>query len=399
MQLFFTVIIIIDSILMNADKPYDFLIVGAGLYGSSFAWRASQAGLKCLVIDRRSEVGGNIGCDYSNGICVHKYGPHIFHTSNYELWRIVNQLTPFNNFINTPLARNGNKIYNLPFNMNTFYQLWGCTTPSEAQAIIHRQQQEAIERQISNGHYVAANLEEQALRMVGKDIYRIFIKCYSEKQWGRECSSLPSSIIKRLPLRFSFNNNYFDDKYQGVPEKGYNDLIDNMLVGVKVILKCNYCDNRDYFNSIAKNVIYTGSIDEFFDYSLGKLQYRSVHLDNTILQIPSFQGVAVVNYTSDVDSFTRIIEHKYFEPHNELQIKAPITIISKEFSEEWTEGKERCYPITTAENLILYNKYKDMALNTNVAFGGRLAEFKYYNMDEIILRAFETVEKYRCKIF
>lgn len=353
-------------------EKHDILIVGAGLYGSAFAYKAKKAGKKILVIDKRSQLGGNLYCEKKHDINIHKYGAHIFHTSNEVVWSFVNSIVPFNHFINAPIANYKGKIYNLPFNMNTFYALWGVTTPADAK--------KKIEAQSKISSATPKNLEEKAISMVGTDIYKTLIKEYTEKQWGRPASELPSFIINRLPLRFTFDNNYFNDKFQGIPEGGYNNLITGLLNGIETRTDTNFFDDRKYWEDSASLIVFTGQIDEYFDYRYGKLEYRSLSFEEEILDIDNYQGNAVVNYTDKETPFTRIIEHKHFEPGCQ-----PRTIISKEYPKEWKEGSEPYYPINDEKNNTLYNKYKTLAdKQSNVIFGGRLAEYKYYDMHHII---------------
>lgn len=361
-------------------KRYDYLIVGAGLFGATFAYEAKKRGKKCLVIDKREHIGGNIYCEEIEGINVHKYGAHIFHTSNKEVWEYVNQFAEFNNYINSPVAIYKDELYNLPFNMNTFYQMWGVKTPSEAKA--------KIAEQIKALNITEPkNLEEQALSLVGVDVYKKLIKGYTEKQWQRNCIDLPSFIIKRLPLRFTYDNNYFNDRYQGIPIGGYNQIIEKMLDGVDVRL------NTDYFQmeereEIAEKTVFTGQIDKYFDYKLGVLEYRSVRFETEVLDMENYQGNAVVNYTEREVPYTRVIEHKHFEFG-----KQPKTVISREYSSEWAIGDEPYYPINNAKNDGLYAKYKELADKTpNVIFGGRLGQYKYYDMDKVIISALEAVK-------
>ena len=364
---------------------YDFLIVGSGLFGSTFAYKAKKAGYKCLVIEKRSHVGGNLYCEYKNGINVHKYGAHIFHTSNKKVWDFVNSLVEFNRYTNSPLANFKGEIYNLPFNMNTFHQMWNISRPEEAISIIEEQKKDFTGRMKQEGVSTPRNLEEQAISLVGEDIYNKLIKGYTEKQWGRKCCELPTFIIKRLPVRFVYNNNYFNDKYQGIPIGGYNKLIFSLLDGVDIKTKTDFFENRKYWESIAKHIVFTGKIDEYYDYRFGKLEYRSVRFEEEIIESPNFQGNAVVNYTDYETPYTRIIEHKHFETFGEDIYKNPATIISKEFSIEWKDGIEPYYPINDERNSLIYNQYKELAQNeTNVIFGGRLAEYKYYDMAPII---------------
>lgn len=354
-------------------KKYDYLVVGAGLYGSVFAYRAKQAGKKVLVIDKRLHVGGNIYCENIEGINVHKYGAHIFHTSSKEVWDFVNSIVEFNRYTNSPIANYKGKLYNLPFNMNTFYALWGTKTPEEAKAKIEEQKKEA-------GIIEPKNLEEQAISLVGKDIYEILIKYYTEKQWGRKATELPAFIIKRLPVRFTFDNNYFNDKYQGIPVGGYNKLIEGLLEGIEIQLNIDFLECREYFQELADKIVFTGKIDEYYTYQFGKLEYRTVEFETEILDCENYQGNAVVNYTELEVPYTRIIEHKHFEFGNQSS-----TVISKEYSSEWREGSEPYYPINDLKNSLLYEKYKELVdRETSVLFGGRLAEYKYYDMHQIV---------------
>jgi UDP-galactopyranose mutase len=359
-------------------KQYDYLIVGSGLFGSVFAYKAKQAGKKVLVIEKRCHPGGNVYCDKIEGINIHAYGAHIFHTNNKEIWDFVNSFVSFNRYTNSPVAKYKDKLYNLPFNMNTFYALWGVTTPVEAKKIIEEQRNEA---KISE----PKNLEEQAISLVGKDIYKKLIKEYTEKQWGRKCADLPAFIIKRIPVRFTYDNNYFNDLYQGIPIGGYNKLISGILDGIEIKTEIDFFCDRQYWESCAENIIFTGKIDEFYNYIFGNLEYRTVRFETEILQCENFQGNAVVNYTDASVPYTRIIEHKHFEFGNQ-----PKTVISKEYSEEWSDGKEAFYPINNDKNNAVYNRYYSLALKeTNIIFGGRLAEYKYYDMDVIIKNALE----------
>lgn len=361
---------------------YDYLIVGAGIFGSVFAHEAKKRNKTCLVIDKRNHTGGNIYCENINGINVHKYGAHIFHTNDKEIWEYVNQFAEFNNYINSPLAFAKGKFYNLPFNMNTFYQLWGTKTPAEAIEKINSQKKEV---DIVNPE----NLEEQAISLVGKDIYNILIKEYTEKQWGRPASELPSFIIKRLPVRFTYDNNYFNDRYQGIPIGGYNTIIENLLSGIEVRTETDFFSNRSYFESIADKVVFTGQIDEYFDYKFGTLEYRSLRFEHEALQTDNYQGNAVINYNDAEYPFTRIIEHKHFEFG-----KQKGTIITKEFPDQWQVGKEAYYPINDNENQSKFEKYNALAKSLeNVIFGGRLAEFRYYDMHQIIGSALAKIKK------
>lgn len=369
-------------------QHYDYLIVGAGLFGSVFAYKAKEQGKKCLVIDRRPHLGGNLYCEDVEGIHVHKYGAHIFHTSNKKVWDFVNSIVEFNRYTNSPVANYKGKLYNLPFNMNTFYQMWGVTTPAEAKAKIEEQKAEAVARMKVDGVTEPRNLEEQAQMLIGKDIYEKLIKGYTEKQWGRKCTDLPAFIIKRLPVRMVFDNNYFNDKYQGIPIGGYNLLINRLLEGADVRLGCDFFVHRMELESLADKVVFTGAIDEYYGYRFGKLEYRTVRFETEILDMPNYQGNAVVNYTEREVPYTRVIEHKHFEMFGEDVYQSPKTVISKEYSSEWTEGSEPYYPVNDERNNALYQKYKEFAdKETNVIFGGRLAEYKYYDMHHIVEKA------------
>lgn len=366
----------------------DYLIVGAGLFGSVFAHKAMQLGKKCLVIDRRQHLGGNLYCENVEGINVHKYGAHIFHTSNKKVWNFVNSIVEFNRYTNSPVANYKGKLYNLPFNMNTFYQIWGVTTPAEAKAKIEEQKAEAVARMKVDGVTEPRNLEEQAQTLIGKDIYEKLIKGYTEKQWGRKCTDLPAFIIKRLPVRMVFDNNYFNDKYQGIPIGGYNVLIERLLEGADVRLDCDFFAHREELESLADKVVFTGAIDEYYGYRFGKLEYRTVNFETEVLDMPNYQGNAVVNYTEREIPYTRIIEHKHFEMFGADIEACPKTVISKEYSSEWREGSEPYYPVNDEKNNALYLKYKELAdRETNVIFGGRLAEYKYYDMHHIVEKA------------
>ena len=369
-------------------QHYDYLIVGAGLFGSVFTYKAKQQGKKCLVIDRRPHLGGNIYCEKMEGINVHKYGAHIFHTSNKMVWDFVNSIVEFNRYTNSPVANYKGKLYNLPFNMNTFYQMWGVTTPAEATAKIEEQKAEAVARMKEQGVTEPRNLEEQAQLLIGKDIYEALIKGYTEKQWGRKCTELPAFIIKRLPVRLVFDNNYFNDKYQGIPIGGYNVLIERLLEGVETRLNCDFFANREELSALADKIVFTGAIDEFYNYQFGKLEYRTVNFETEVLDMPNYQGNAVVNYTEKEIPYTRVIEHKHFEMFGADIEACPKTVISKEYSSEWTEGSEPYYPVNDEKNNSLYLKYKELAdKETNVIFGGRLAEYKYYDMHHIVEKA------------
>lgn len=368
---------------------YDYLIVGSGLYGATFAYFAKQAGKRCLVIDKREHKGGNVFCENVEGINVHKYGAHIFHTSNKEVWDFVTRFVPFNRYTNSPVANYKGELYNLPFNMNTFNRMWGVITPQEAKAIIDEQVGQAK----SNIKGEPRNLEEQALCLVGRDIYEKLIKGYTEKQWGRKCTELPAFIIKRLPVRMVFDNNYFNDSYQGIPIGGYNKLIEGMLDGIEVKTGIDFFDDREYWESVAENIVFTGKIDEFYGYRFGKLEYRTVRFEQMLLDVPNYQGNAVVNYTDVETPYTRIIEHKHFEMFGNAVYDCQKTVISKEYSTEWKDGMEPYYPVNDDRNNTLYARYKELAdKESNVHFGGRLAEYKYYDMAPIV----EIVMK-RCK--
>ena len=372
-------------------NKYNYLIVGSGLFGATFAYLAKQAGKKCLVIDKRPQLGGNVYCELTEGINVHKYGAHIFHTSNKELWDFVNNIVPFNRYTNCPVANFEGNLYNLPFNMNTFYQMWGVTTPMQAEEKIAEQKAEALA--MLNGRE-PQNLEEQALTLVGKDIYEKLIKGYTEKQWGRPCTELPAFIIRRLPVRLIFDNNYFNDKYQGIPEGGYNKLVAGLLEGIDTMVDTDFFADREKWESMADNIIFTGKIDEYFNYSLGKLEYRTVRFETETLDTPNYQGNAVINYTSREIPYTRIIEHKHFEMFGAEVYDFPKTVISKEYSTEWTEGMEPFYPVNDTKNAALYEHYKTLANSIdNVHFGGRLAEYKYYDMAPTIEAAMKLWEK------
>ena len=366
-------------------KEYDYLIVGAGIYGATFACMAHRQGKRCLVIDKRNHLGGNIYCENIEGINVHKYGAHIFHTSNKKVWDFANSIVEFNRYTNSPIANYKGKQYNLPFNMNTFYQMWGVLTPAEAQAKIEEQRQEALEKMKADGATEPRNLEEQAQLLIGKDIYEILIKGYTEKQWGRKCSELPAFIIKRLPVRFVHDNNYFNDRFQGIPIGGYNKLIDGLLDGVEVKLNTDFFDNRQYWEQIAEKVLYTGKLDEYFDYCYGKLEYRTVRFEEEVLDMPNYQGNAVMNFTDAEVPYTRIIEHKHFEMFGDDVYKCPKTVISRECSTEWKDGMEPYYSVNDEKNMSLYQRYKELAeQNPNLILGGHLAEYKYYDMAPIM---------------
>ena len=371
---------------------YDYLIVGAGLFGATFAYKAKQAGKKCLVIDKRPHLGGNIYCENIEGINVHKYGAHIFHTSNKKVWDSVNSIVEFNRYTNSPIANYKGKQYNLPFNMNTFYQMWGVLTPDEAKAKIEEQKAEAVAAMKAAGVSEPRNLEEQALMLIGKDIYEALIKGYTEKQWGRKCTELPAFIIKRLPVRFVHDNNYFNDKYQGIPIGGYNKLIDGLLEGVETMTGVDFIkerkDNNSQFsilNSQFDKIVYTGALDEYFGYKLGKLEWRTVSFEEEVLDTSNYQGNAVMNYTEAEVPYTRIIEHKHFEMFGQEVYDSPKTVISREYSTEYKEGMEPYYTVNDERNNALADQYRALAAQEkNVIFGGRLAEYKYYDMAPIV---------------
>ena len=366
-------------------NQYDYLIVGAGLFGATFAYFAHKQGKKCLVIDKRLHLGGNVYCENMEGINVHKYGAHIFHTSNKEVWNFVNSIVEFNRYTNNPLANYKGKLYNLPFNMNTFYQMWGVSTPEAALAVIEEQKSEAIRKMEIDGVIEPRNLEEQAQVLIGKDIYEKLIKGYTEKQWGRKCEDLPAFIIRRLPVRLVFDNNYFNDKYQGIPVGGYNKLIEGLLDGIETKTGIDFFSDRAHWMSVADKIIFTGKIDEFYDYRFGNLEYRTVRFEEEVIDCSNYQGNAVVNYTEREVPYTRIIEHKHFEMFGQEVYTCPKTVISREYSTEWKLGMEPYYPVNDERNSQLYLKYKELADGeTNVTFGGRLAEYKYYDMAPVI---------------
>lgn len=363
-------------------KKYDYLIVGSGLFGSIFAYEANKRGKKCLVVDKRNHIGGNVYCEEIEEINVHKYGAHIFHTSNKKVWDYINSFVEFNRYTNSPVANYKGELYNLPFNMNTFYQLWGTKTPLEAKNKIEKQKKEAKV-------YKPKNLEEQAISLVGNDIYEKLIKGYTEKQWGKKATELPAFIIKRLPVRFTFDNNYFNDMYQGIPIGGYNVIIDKLLDGIDVRLETNFFENRVELEALANKIVFTGMIDEFYDYRFGTLEYRSLRFENEILNEENHQGNAVINYTEYEIPYTRIIEHKHFEYGTQKK-----TVITKEYPTTWKKGDEPYYPINNDKNNEMYAKYKELAdKEYNIIFGGRLAEYKYYDMHNVIDRALDCVEK------
>ena len=373
---------------------YDYLIVGAGLFGSIFAYEAKKAGKKCLVIEKRSHVGGNIYTENVDGINVHKYGAHIFHTSNKEVWNYINQFAEFNRYTNSPVARYKNELYNLPFNMNTFSKLWNVKTPEEAKEKIEEEKKEFQEKLEGRE---PANLEEQAISLIGKTIYEKLVKGYTEKQWGKRATDLPSFIIKRLPVRFIYDNNYFNDIYQGIPMEGYTKIIEKMLEGVEVRLNLDFFENRQELENIANKIIFTGPIDKYYDYKFGELEYRSLRFETEILDLENYQGNAVVNYTEYEVPYTRIIEHKHFEYGPSLGKVAEgealnKTIITREYPDTWVQGKEPYYTMNDEKNTTLYNKYKELADNDNkVIFGGRLGQYKYFDMDKVIDEALNCV--------
>jgi UDP-galactopyranose mutase len=367
------------------EKQYDYLIVGAGIYGATFACMAHRQGKRCLVIDKRNHLGGNIYCENIEGINVHKYGAHIFHTSNKKVWDFVNSIVEFNRYTNSPIANYKGKQYNLPFNMNTFYQMWGVLTPAEAQAKIEEQRQEALSKMKADGVTEPRNLEEQAQLLIGKDIYEILIKGYTEKQWGRKCSELPAFIIKRLPVRFVHDNNYFNDRFQGIPIGGFNKLIDGLLEGVDIRLNSDFFDDRKHWEQIADRILYTGKLDEYYGYRFGKLEYRTVRFEEEVLDMPNFQGNAVMNFTDADVPYTRIIEHKHFEMFGDDVYKCPKTVISREYSSEWKDGMEPYYSVNDEKNMSLYQQYRTLAdQDANLILGGHLAEYKYYDMAPIV---------------
>lgn len=363
-------------------KKYDYLIVGSGLFGSIFAYEAKKRGKKCLVIDKRNHVGGNIYCKEVEGINVHEYGAHIFHTSNKEVWKYINEFAEFNRYTNSPVAIYKDELYNLPFNMNTFNKLWGVKTPAEAKA--------KIEEQLAETNITEPkNLEEQAIKLIGKDIYEKLIKGYTEKQWGTRATELPAFIINRLPVRFTYDNNYFNDTYQGIPIGGYTKIIEKMLEGIDVHLETDFFNDREKFESIAEKIVFTGMIDEFYNYKFGTLEYRSLRFEHEILEEENYQGNAVVNYTEYEIPYTRIIEHKHFEYGTQ-----PKTVITREYPATWNKGDEPYYPINNERNNNMYDKYKELAdKESNVIFGGRLAQYKYYDMHHVIEQALNTVKK------
>lgn len=372
---------------------YDYLIVGSGLFGATFAHLANKSGKRCLVIEKRLHLGGNIYCQNVEGVNVHKYGAHIFHTSNKEVWDFVNSIVEFNRYTNCPVANYKGDLYNLPFNMNTFYQMWGVKTPAEAQAKIDEQRDEVATALREAGIAEPRNLEEQALLLVGRDIYEKLVKGYTEKQWGRQCVDLPAFIIRRLPVRMVYDNNYFNDKYQGIPIGGYNRLIEGLLNGIECRTDTDFFESRECWESIADKIVFTGKIDEFYDYRYGNLEYRTVLFEEEVHDVPNYQGNAVVNYTERDIPYTRIIEHKHFEMFGSDVYDSPKTVISKEFSTEWKDGMEPYYPVNDERNTALYRQYKALAdKEKKVIFGGRLAEYKYYDMAPVIEQVFKVFE-------
>jgi UDP-galactopyranose mutase len=364
------------------SKEFDYLIVGSGLWGSVFAHEVTKRGFKCKILDKRNHIGGNIYTEKMEDIQVHKYGAHIFHTNDDDIWNYINQFAKFNNYINSPIANYKGKLYNLPFNMNTFYQLWNVKTPQEAE--------DKINEQIKDLNITEPkNLEEQALKLVGKDVYEILIKGYTEKQWGKDCKDLPAFIIKRLPVRFTFNNNYFNDKYQGIPIGGYTSIVQKMLYNIEAVTNTNYFDDIDYWKNKAKTIVYTGKIDEYFNYQFGELEYRTLRFEHQSLPIKNYQGNAVVNFTDASVPYTRCLEHKHFEFGTQ-----PTTIITHEYPDKWQKNSEPYYPVNDSKNQQIFKQYQTLASNEkNVIFGGRLAEYKYYDMHQIVASALVAVKK------
>ena len=365
-----------------SGKTYDYLIVGGGLFGGVWAYLARRQGKTCLVVEKREHLGGNVYCEDVEGIHVHKYGAHIFHTSDRKVWDFVNSLAEFNRYTNSPVANYHGEMYNMPFNMNTFSKMWGISTPQEAKAIIDRQKQAVMGE--------PKNLEEQAIRLVGTDLYEKLVKGYTEKQWGRDCRELPAFIIRRLPVRYTYDNNYFNDLYQGIPMGGYNVIVDKLFEGCDVRLGTDYLEHREELDGLARQVVYTGTIDSYYGYRFGRLEYRSLRFETETLDTDNYQGVAVVNYTDRETPFTRIIEHKHFEFGTQ-----PKTVITREYPAEWQEGMEPYYPVNDEKNQALYARYAELAAKEeNVIFGGRLAEYKYYDMDKVIASALARAEEY-----
>ena len=356
-------------------KKYDYILVGSGLYSGVFAWFAKQKGKKCLVLEKRDHIGGNVYCENTEGIHVHKYGAHIFHTSNKEVWKFVNELAEFNRYTNSPVANYKGEMYNMPFNMNTFSRMWGVSTPAEAKKIIEEQKKEITGE--------PKNLEEQAISLVGREIYEKLVKGYTEKQWGRDCTALPAFIIKRLPVRYTYDNNYFNDLYQGIPIGGYNVIIDRLFEGCDIETGVDYLEKKEYYDGLGEKIVYTGTIDAYYKYQFGKLEYRSLRFESEVLDEENHQGVAVVNYTDRETPYTRIIEHKHFEFGTQ-----PKTVITREYPVTWQEGMEPYYPVNDEKNQALYQKYAKLAeKEEHVIFGGRLGEYKYYDMDKVIASA------------
>ena len=358
---------------------YDVVIAGAGLFGAVVAHELHERGRRMLVVERRDAVGGNIRCEMQEGIPVHLYGAHIFHTSIREVWEYVNRFVAFHPFINSPVANYKGELYNLPFNMNTFYQMWGVKTPAEARS--------RIEEQRAGMTVEPKNLEEQAISLVGRDIYEKLIKGYTEKQWGRDCRDLPAFIIRRLPLRFTYDNNYFNDRWQGIPDGGYNGLIENLLQGVEVSLETDFLQDKEYFLHNAERIVYTGAIDEYFDYALGELEYRGLRFEHERMETDNLQGVAVMNFTDRETPYTRRIEHKHFEVGNRALLEQPVSIVTKEYPADWRRGDDAYYPVNDGKNQALYQKYLAKAASERVIFGGRLGEYQYYDMDKTVERA------------
>jgi len=355
-------------------KKYDYILVGSGLYSGVFAWFAKQKGKKCLVLEKRDHIGGNVYCENTEGIHVHKYGAHIFHTSNKEVWQFVNSLAEFNRYTNSPVANYKGEMYNMPFNMNTFSKMWNISTPAEAKKIIEEQKKEITGE--------PKNLEEQAISLVGREIYEKLVKGYTEKQWGRDCTALPAFIIKRLPVRYTYDNNYFNDLYQGIPIGGYNVIIDRLFEGCDIETGVDYLEKKEYYDGLGEKIVYTGTIDAYYKYQFGKLEYRSLRFESEVLDEENHQGVAVVNYTDRETPYTRIIEHKHFEFGTQ-----PKTVITREYPVTWQEGMEPYYPVNDEKNQALYQKYAKLAEKEHVIFGGRLGEYKYYDMDKVIASA------------
>ena len=379
---------------MSGPREYDYLIVGSGLFGATFAHLAHRDGKRCLVIEKRPHLGGNVYCEEIEGIHVHKYGAHIFHTSNKEIWDFVSGIVPFNRYTNCPVANYKGELFNLPFNMDTFYEMWGVTTPEQAKEMIEKQRGKALSKMREEGVEEPRNLEEQALLLVGRDIYEKLVRGYTEKQWGRPCNELPAFLIKRLPIRLVFDNNYFNDAYQGIPIGGYNKLVEGLLEGVECRVDTDFFADRDHWMSVAGKVVFTGPVDAFYDYCFGRLEWRTVRFEQETLDIPNYQGNAVVNYTDRETPYTRIIEHKHFEVFGMAVYNNPRTVISREYSTEWKPGMEPFYAVNDEKNNQLYLKYKALAdREDRVVFGGRLAEYKYYDMAPVMERAFSLYKQ------